>query len=748
MNLLYRLQYFEKRRKIIFSSLLSALMLLLFTFLAGCSRPEPPGSSPRVISTPSQPAIQKTSTTPLALKILVNADGIYRIKADDLLAAGLPVGTLDLQKASLSLRGQPVPVWLNNENGGWVLYFYGHSTDSLYTSNNVYWLQFGGEPPDLMIDAAREDTHLGNIQISETYTFALRAEQQLIYYPPVTEGDHWFWTSIPAPKSHEFDVTLNQLSPDQQGQSRLKINLYGSTEDSPAPDHHVQILFNGRQVVDESWDGMGWHTLNGAIPNGLLKDGKNQVEISLPGDTGAKADVVYVNWIEVDYTRNLVAENDHLEFNSAGQPQKLAGFSGQVHVFDISDRDKVARWPSVLSPGNEGMVFQGLADHRYLAVGSQGLNSPTAISRVASDPDLKAIGGSGLSGADYIAIGPTDLLAPLKTLLDWRQKQGLKVLEVPLDAVYDQFNHGLPEPQAIRNFLDYALQNWQPAPRYVLLVGDATYDPRGYFAPPEANRLPVYFVETSFGGETASDVRYAQPDISAPPQLAVGRVPARQPGQVKTFVDKVLAYEQASAPADWQNRVLAVADGQEPGFQQEAKSFLDQLPQTVTKQLFSPEAGVKEAARQVQSYFSDGYLLVAYFGHGSVNMWGKDRIFSSADVQALSHQKALPIVFNFTCLNGFFIHPKVESLAETLLFQPGGGAVSVMAPTSLTLPGDQSFLVDALVENLLKRPALTLGEAFLAAQQEIPIDNPGSREVLETFQFFGDPALRIAWPAQ
>ena len=421
--------------------------------------------------------------------------------------------------------------------------------------------------------------------------------------------------------------------------------------------------------MDERWDGQGWRTLEGIIPGGVLKEGNNQVRISLPGDTGAQADVVYVNWIEVEYNRNLVAENDQLEFNSTGQPQKLAGFSGQVNVFDISDRDKVEHWPSVLSPGKNGMVFQGQAGHRYLAVGLQGSLSPTAFSRVTSNPDLKASGGSALTRADYIAIGPSDLLAPLKPLLDWRQKQGLKVLEVPLDAVYDQFNYGMPEPQAIRSFLTYALQNWQPAPRYVLLVGDATYDPRGYTAPPEANRLPVFFVETSFGGETSSDVMFAQTEASDLPQIALGRVPAQQPDQVKTFVDKVLAYEQASTPADWQNRVLAVADGQDASFRQEAQSFLDLLPQSEKKELFSPEAGVKEAARQVQSYFSDGYLLVAYFGHGSVNMWGKDRIFSSTDVQALNNQKALPIVVNFTCLNGFFTHPKVE-------FDGGGAAIS------------------------------------------------------------------------
>jgi hypothetical protein len=282
----------------------------------------------------------------------------------------------------------------------------------------------------------------------------------------------------------------------------------------------------------------------------------------------------------------------------------------------------------------------------------------------------------------------------------------------------------------------------------VLLVGDASYDPHGYISTPEANRLPTFFVETGFGGETASDVVFAQPEPGAAPQIAVGRVPARQPEQVKNFVDKVLNYEQTNAPADWQSRVLAVADGQDPAFKEDAQSFLDQLPQGEKKELYSPEAGVKDAARQVQSYFSEGYLLIAYFGHGSVNLWGKDQLYSTSEIQSLTHQEALPIVLSFTCLNGLFTHPKVESMAEALLFQPEGGAVSVLAPSSLTLPVDQSFLENSLVSSLVKRPALTLGEAFLSAQQLIPLDSPGARDVLETFLLFGDPALHIAWPTQ
>jgi hypothetical protein len=77
------------------------------------------------------------------------------------------------------------------------------------------------------------------------------------------------------------------------------------------------------------------------------------------------------------------------------------------------------------------------------------------------------------------------------------------------------------------------------------------------------------------------------------------------------------------------------------------------------------------------------------------------------------------------------------------LWQPDGGAVAVLAPTSLTLPTDQSFLSGTLIQALLDNPDITLGEALLKARRQVPVTNLGSQDVMETFLLFGDPALRL-----
>ncbi len=92
-----------------------------------------------------------------------------------------------------------------------------------------------------------------------------------------------------------------------------------------------------------------------------------------------------------------------------------------------------------------------------------------------------------LNGADYILITHPDFYDAVQPLADYRHGQGLRVKRIDVQDVYDEFNAGLADPEAIRSFLEYAYTNWQaPAPAYVVLVGDGNVDPKNYqgFSPP------------------------------------------------------------------------------------------------------------------------------------------------------------------------------------------------------------------------------------------------------------------------
>lgn len=736
-----------------FRSNLILLSISLLLISSGCSLANPSGS-PVPVSTRGS----SSGGSVTALKIYVEESGIYELNAADLKQAGM--GDALAQPANLHLfyRGASQPVWIEGSGQDLRVRFYGLESQSIYSREDIYWLVDGDSFPwgnPQLVSTASEPAGQPPFPAAKPasghYYASIRLEQNKLYVPQVESGDHWFWMSMPAPQSQSAELTLDHVA---QGSAVLLVNLWASTEAQLSPDHHLKILIDDQVVADETWDGKGWHQIRSEFQAAILKDGVNTIKIEAPGDTGVAADITDLDWLEVYYPRQLMAQDDRLDFWASGGKVGLDGFSGPIALYDVTEPDKASQISGSEDPA-QGIESQ--AGHHYLAVGPKGALQPVKIELGLFEPDLRASSAQ----ADYIAIGPSDLLEPLQPLLDWRSQNGLKVAAVPLQAVYDQFNFGLPEPVAIQAFMQFASKTWQKPPQFLLLVGDASYDPRGYQAPAEANRLPTFLVETDFGGETASDVPFVQnsplpgtastdmPGSNSPQSalnlsdIAVGRIPARTPDQVSVFVQKTIAYEQDTPGSGWQPKLQAVADGQDPIFKADARAFLDLFPKGFASDLYAPPAGVQDASQQIIQYFDAGDLLVAYFGHGSVNMWGKDRLFNTDDIGKLATQQRLPVVINMTCLTGLFTHPKVESLAEALLWQKGGGAVAVLAPTSLTLPTDQSFLSKPIVEEMLSDPDATLGQVLQRARQQVPIENSGTRDVLETFLLFGDPALHL-----
>ena len=140
--------------------------------------------------------------------------------------------------------------------------------------------------------------------------------------------------------------------------------------------------------------------------------------------------------------------------------------------------------------------------------------------------------------------------------------------------------------------------------------------------------------------------------------------------------------------------------------------------------------GTGATASSLLSKLAEGPFLVDYTGHGSVAVW--DGVLSGNDAAALTNQK-LSIYVAMNCLNGLFQDPHTESLAETLLKAPNGGAVAVWASSTLTSFDPQIVLNREMLARLTRT---SLGEAAIAAKRAI-IDADARR----TWILFGDPTL-------
>ncbi len=714
------------------------LCAILFTMTSACLDVEP----------------TLDQANPLVFKLEVSEAGVYRVTDEMLHIAGATTQTIDPQDYKLFQRGIEQPLWVLGNQEDFELLFLGSDSESAYSPHNTYLLtstdkdgwwvddQGGGDSNNTFLNSYGEKYPVLQLP-SNAYAHQIILEENLLYLPQVEADEHWYWDMLPAPSSKEYPFNIDHLPEnmvsEQNGYFRIAVN--GSTEAGNVnPDHHLEVNINGQVVVDEWWDGIGRKIVEGSFPANLLRNGENSLTISSPGVTGVAADIYHLDWIEIYQPRTLQALGDQLFFIAPNDNAVLSGFSEPIEIFELEGNGSIRQMDESeirKVSGNDTVAIATTPGNGYYVAGQTGIQSPDTVKLLDGSEELQTI-----NGAEYVVIGPPDLIEAWQPIMELREEQGLSVVSIPLQGIYNQYNYSIAEPHAIQQLLRDAQSNWAILPRYLVLLGDSTYDPQGYISSPEANRLPVFLVDTIFGGQTVSDVDFVQLDDDQWPDLPIGLIPARTPEQVTGLADKILAYER---DLDEYNNlsVVAIADGQEAHFAREGEQFLALFPENFQGELFTPPAGSEDAPQIIKGFFEGRNFLVAYFGHGSVNMWGKDRLFSAEQVVNLEQPNNYPIVVNMTCLTGLYTHPTVESLAEALLWQDGGGAVAILAPSSLTLPADQGKLSAALINEWLSNPEARVGDIHMLARQEVPVDRESSLDVMRTFMLFGDPALTL-----
>jgi hypothetical protein len=676
------------------------------------------------------------SLTTDRIKIVVRVGGWMRVSAESLRAAGLDLNSIDPTRVQVLDRDVVIPALASREG----ITFYAQASTTPFVAENVYILQwnqargltFAETSPSLSATPAT------------TYTATLALEENSLYVPEAVETDRRLWQRLTAPAETTIHASLADRAP---GDARAEIILWSFNQDPQIhPNHHVQLTWNQKVVGDVKWDGRTLYTMTVALPANVLRDGDNTIQLKLPGDTGAIADIVLLDRINILYPRKLSAVQDQLEFETDAPVLRVGNLSSNAaSVYDITNPRAPVRISSAQVNGS-AVTFATNANslRRFLVLGQNAIPHQPLRLVPMSAMDLHR----DSLRADEIIVTHPDFVEAVKPLVDWRKQHGVETLLVTTEQVYDEFGFGRADPAALRAFFMYAADHWNPAPRAVLLVGKASHDIYDYQRGPNKNLVPTHIQPTLSLGQAASDNWFVAASADDPhPRLAIGRIPAKSVEQVKTVVEKIRSYE-AQSSAGWQKRAVFAADSKEPQFSASVDALAARLPSTVQAKKIQPAVAQAElAARRadILREWNAGALLMTYIGHGSIETWAAGPLLAAQDVANLSNRNALPILLTPTCLDGYFYDPFKDSLAEQVLFNPNGGIIAGVVPTGLSFPDAQDRLTDLLAREWFERHAATLGEALTRAKQQLPRD-PGTDEVTETFVVLGDPMLKLPSP--
>ncbi len=692
----------------------------------------------------------------------VSAQGLYQISRADLVGAGFPQTDIRGDTLRLFNRGEEIATWVSSSGSFGPadrFVFYAEGFAGLASDDNVYWISVGGDSLPMTTRAARP---LAALPLTNEVEVTRMVDRDAIlahaFRPYDPSFDHWFNQVFYSNQDRVITLDTSRAIPDRVATWRAQIADNTSTPASQ-PNRTLNIRKGAATLNTLVYKGTGTNEVTALLAANQLNPGTTDFTFRITA-SGATPLVGLLRYLSLTYTRAAALQQGVLTFTQARSERNLLveGFTtASPWLLDITDSRRPVRLTGAQISGSPGVHEARLglltvAESTYLfADESSVLPCPTL--NAASARDLS----SATNQAHCIYIAPADFHAALAPLAARREAQGLRTCVVDINDVWKQFGHGIRDPAAIRQFIGYTRHHWKrPAPRYVILVGEASFDPRNRYALNLRDDVP-----TSMGGGayewTAGDQVLASVEGGDPlPDLAIGRLPVSNPIVLAQWVAKILAFEDAPADAAWRSRATLVADDADL-----AGDFRSRSEQLRTNHLVAAGQVVTTAYLDLDSFatmrarilgaFSAGTRLINYTGHGFHNEWAdtpSGNLFTTADASALTNN-IYPIVPMWACQTGQFqgtpYTPSVEALAESLLEQPRG-ATAVIAATTESLESISAQIADGFFRSMYVTRTHRLGDALREGFRQLHDYNANSWE-LQFYTLFGDPAMVINPPS-
>jgi hypothetical protein len=770
------------------------------------------------------------------LKIRIDTTGIYCITGRDLESAGVAPGTIDSDGLRLYTGGGlPLVESLAEHNPDWMrmapikvidggdgkigradsIIFYGlgmhdwadlydpgfgpeANYGSFYSDHNYYWLTWGGtftEPAKRM--EVVEAVGCGDCpDCYEPVSFyeRLHLEEDWRYNFSIRGDDGWYWRILNL--NNTVSLVTPTPHPDAARSAMVKLRLGDDhlseqcTYDGTVPYYTRAVLrLNGTSIKDTVWQSTtSALRVVDIYGRGALTSSETQtVQLYLPTDLRPPYEngIVCPNkpslaWYEIYYWRRFVADGKQLYFVSPDSTctarYAISGFgTNRLLAFDLTDQFDVKQIVGFeSSPGPEFAVT--LCDtvrkgdtRRYAVVSRAALLKPADISRAHIENMRYA------AGRPYCLITHEDLTGAGEALAQFHDGEMVTIQEI-----YDEFGWGVPDATAIRDFLRWRYTRGDL--EYVLLLGDATWDVKGYltgetytnYVPSYERRYRVgagnpYNTDDWFGYLVpASEGAYGPDSTAYFPTVPVSRLPATSPEVAEFLVDQNMEYISDPELGPWQDRVVMVADDDrvadacDPIAQGRHVTDMEAISDNAYPAVFDrvkiylteyprESSGLKPAAKNdLIRTLSEGVLMSNFVGHGDPRRWAQEEVFNNAAAELVAAGRRLSLLIASSCNVSKFDEPTFASCAERLLLNPQGGTIASFASTHYCAADPNRKLhesfVDVLFDSKQLYPTVPIGEAEVAAKALTAAVNPYWQYNSEMYTLLGDPALELAVP--
>jgi Peptidase family C25/Interleukin-like EMT inducer/CARDB len=728
------------------------------------------------------------------LKLGTAKDGIYRLDVNDLENNGINVSSINPKTFKLYLKGKEIPIFVEGEND---LSF--SQTDFIefagmrnmggnhheispdgepyneylgrYTDTTFYWLGWDGEEGKRVqvfngefsetADTLSFYSKIDHYEVNRWYDFAT---------PNQVEREKPFWTSNKTWHEGNINVgirnknfSVNEVYPNEF--VKLSIKLQDFASDISTNSHRFSLSINSTNIWSDSTyiDKYKMAVLSTQLNSNLLTDGNNVLKINSI-QTNASINLCIFDWYEIEYSRNLIPIDSSLIFtfpflnsnevknvklqNITNDNFSIWKFGDTYKKIELSRIDDQLIFADTISTTNKYAYFQ------------EDIISAPKIYYKKQFKNLR----SANNKADYLAISHKNFKTKVNEYVEFIEEEyGVVTKTIYIEDIYDEFSYGFFNPEAIKEFLKSTHQYWQtPNPKYVALIGGATYDYYGNkFQNINSVTERVINYVPSFGAPV-SDNWFVSWDTTGAyiPQMNIGRIPVTTNTELDWYLEKHKNY-RSQIFSDWNKRYLFFSSGDaknasELSLLYEANKFV--IDNYVTPK---PIGGLSShfyktvepksnfgpiSVEEFQTSIDNGAVFISYLGHSGTQIWDNS---ITSPLQLKNNKNMYPIVSDFGCSTGKFAEAEITSFSELFTIGEDGQAISYVGNSSLGFLSTAALMPKLFYKKILKEKYFNVSEALKEAKIEM-LQNYGSSGVYELFALtntlIGDPIISLPIP--
>jgi hypothetical protein len=719
--------------------------------------------------------------------------GIYRVYGNQLRNYGVNLSTISPRTLRIYLNGNQIPIYVNTtdtisfrEND--FIEFVGktnlggdHRNISRvgepykeylnrYSDTTIYWLTWGKIPGKRVLNIF-QNTNINPAADTLNYYYEVNHFENNSWFdfsgadlvrkelPFWTENKTWGWSGLSVGLRRNEFTTYN-VFPNKPIKVFAKVQSYATTLSQKS--HHLAISVNSSPLKDSTFiNQYDQLVLNAEFPSNYIISGKNNLNVHSFA-TSSSINLCFFDWYEVEYPRYLMPLNGEiyskLFFISSAKPYYIKIENVSTNNFSF--------WVS----GNTTKRFSLAANNNKL-IFSDTLNSKSEIFYAESNNIMPAkiyyskkfsVLTANSNRAEYLIITNKKFLLKANEyskFISDSYKVSAKVIDV--DDIYDQFSYGFFNPEAIRDFLKSAYNNWQsPKLKYVCLIGGATYDYLGNKA--KYQGAPRFYNYVPSFGSPVSDTWFVVFDStkSVVPEISIGRIPVTSVEEFDWYFYKHRQYLNQLYNA-WNKRTIFFSGG--TGNEQSQLDALKNINENIIQNYVKPKPLSAQhthfyktinpvnnfgpyTSSQISNVIDSGAVFISYLGHSGTQTWDN----SITDPKQLQNKvDRFPLITDFGCSTARFAEPDVISFSQSFVNE--GQAIAYIANSSLGFSSTSYTFPQLFYRKLLKDSIVTIGDAHRLAKLDL-ISKYGASGVYQLFALtntlIGDPIIKLKIPTK